>query len=58
MTNPYQLSVKTHGTGGIAQNFLGLVEVLDFLGSKKFAVKLAAFVLEMVRIIEFSIGRT
>ena len=56
MTNPYQLSVMTHGTG-IAQNFLGLVEVLDFLGSKKFAVKLVAFVLEMVRLMEFSIGR-
>ena len=56
MTNPYLQSVKTHGTG-IAQNFLGLVEALDFLGSKIFAVKLVAFVLEMVRLMEFSIGR-
>ena len=56
MTNPYLQSVKTHGTG-IAQNILGLVEALDFLGSKNFAVKLVAFVLEMVRQMKVSIGR-
>ena len=56
MTNPYRQTVKTHGTG-IAQNILGLVEALDFLGSKNFAVKLVAFVLEMVRQMKVSIGR-
>ena len=56
MTNRYQLYVKTHGTG-IALILLGLVEILDFLGSKKFVTKLVGFVLEMVGMIKFVIEK-
>ena len=56
MTNHYQLYVKTHGTG-IALILLGLVEILDFLGSKKLVAKLVEFVLEMVGIITFVIEK-
>ena len=56
MTNRYLLSVKTHGTG-IALILFGLVEILDFLGSKKLVAKLVEFVLEMVGLITFVIEK-
>ena len=56
MTNPYQLSVKIHGIG-IALNLLGLVEILDFLGSKNLVAKHVGFALGMVGIIKFVIDK-